>query len=161
MSHLSKPMPSKDHYNCPSSTVIQCPVCPTWSRIFLSLPQLFYPSSNIQEFIRTQLLAIPLQESRFGTQCLLSEPHLKSRTFVLHQWFPLLISPGHLERRNYRINSKYSEKGIIRNSSSCKVLFSNSKNLTCSVSECECFFQNKAVFPESGNSIVKEMVVLL
>lgn len=152
LSHFSKPKPSKDHHNCPSSTLIHCPVCPTWPRIFLTPSQLFYPSSNMQELIWTQLLAIPLQESSFSSQWLLSEPHLKSRVFALHQL---------VERRNYRINSRYSEKGIVRNHNSCKVLFSHSKNLTCSVSECEWSFQNKTVFAESGYSIVTEMVILL
>lgn len=46
MSPLSKPVPIKDHHNCPSNTVIQCPACPTRSRIFLPPPYLFHPSSR-------------------------------------------------------------------------------------------------------------------
>lgn len=134
---MSKPVPIKDLHTTALQTLSSSaqPALHGPGFFFL-LPISFIPPQAFRISFGHSILAIPLQGSSFGTQRTLSEPHLKSRAFVLHQWFPLLLSLGHLEERNYRINTGYSEKGITRNFSSCKVLFSHSKSLTCLVSGC-------------------------
>lgn len=73
----------------------------------LSLPSMKMVGP-IQQLIWTQLFGCPLTRIQLQYKTQTEWTQLKPRAFVLHLWFPLILSLSHLEVRNYRINTRSS-----------------------------------------------------
>lgn len=63
---------------------------------------------DVQQFIWTQLFGCPLIRIQLQYKMQTEWTQLKSRAFVLHPRFPLILSLSHLEVRNFRINTRSS-----------------------------------------------------
>lgn len=159
MSCLSEPISINDNYNNHGTPKHKHPV-PSPSCMVLSFflllptlnsPQLFDPSSNIQESIWAQLYGCTLIRIQLQYKIQTEWIQMKSGAFVPYQWFPLILSLSHLEVRNDRINTRSSNKRVIRNLQFMQILFPTLGTYEGVLWLNESAFQNTTIFAEFGN----------